>query len=121
MEERALTLAEQAIEAEPGWVQRSGPCRGIRRAGALVARSLNRRRLPGPLAHRGSPPARRNFGSRILDQMAQRERALAAGEREKAISTNTTKQQINPGSELGCRDAAGGRSLSRLSRVLTDS
>ena len=60
MEERARTLAEQAVETGDSWVQRLGaPPADSGPTGAMDTGGLDRRRLPGPLAHRRPEPSRR--------------------------------------------------------------
>ncbi len=101
MEQRALSLAEEAIAAGPSWVRPLGarprePAQRERwlREVSTVAAYRDRWHIEGqrPLG----AAARRED----LEQTAQRERALAAGERAKAISASTMSRQIASGSEL---------------------
>ena len=101
MEQRALSLAEEAIAAGQSWVRPLGarprePAQRERwlREVSTVAAYRDRWHIEGqrPLG----AAARRED----LEQTAQRERALAAGERAKAISASTMSRQIASGSEL---------------------
>jgi hypothetical protein len=95
MEQRALSLTEEAIAARHSWVRPlgappSGPAQRERwlREVSTVAAYRDRWHIEGqrPL---GAIPDRENH-----EQTAQRKRALAAGERAKAISVGTMDQQI---------------------------
>ena len=95
MEQRALSLTEEAIAARHSWVRPlgappSGPVQRERwlREVSTVAAYRDRWHIEGqrPL---GAIPDRENH-----EQTAQRKRALAAGERAKAISVGTMDQQI---------------------------
>ncbi len=97
MEERALSLAEEAIAAGQSWLRPLGaPPGGLSqqerwlREVSTVAAYRDRWRIEGqrPL---GVAPDRQN-----LEQTTQRKRALAAGERAKAISASTMDHQIYP-------------------------
>ena len=100
MEQRALSLAEEAIAARHTWVRPLGPPpsgsaqreRWLREV-STVAAYRDRWHIEGqrPL---GAAPDRED-----LEQTAQRKRALVAGERAKAISTDTMNQPINHGVE----------------------
>ena len=82
MEQRARSLAVEAIAAGQSWVRPLGaPPSATSPAGALVARSVDRRGLPGPLAHRGSsaPSARLRIG-RTSNRPSQRKKALGGRE-----------------------------------------
>ena len=98
MEQRALSLAEEAIAATHSWVQPLGvpPSGSPRRERwlrevATVAAYRDRWHIEDqrPL---GAAPGREN-----LDKTRQRKRALAAWQRAKAISPGTADQGINPG------------------------
>jgi hypothetical protein len=98
MELRALSLAEEAIAARDSWVRPLGalPSRPVQRERWLrevstVAAYRDRWHIAGqrPL---GAAPDRENH-----EQTAQRKRALAAGERAKAISKTAVDQPINHG------------------------
>jgi hypothetical protein len=98
MEQRALSLAEEAIAARDSWVRPLGalPSRPAQRERWLrevstVAAYRDRWHIEGqgPL---GPPPDRENH-----EQTAQRKKALAAGERAKAISKTAVDQPINHG------------------------
>jgi len=100
MEQRALSLAEEAIAARPTWVRPLGaPPRGsaqrerwLREVSTVAAyRDRWHIEVQRPL---GAAPDRED-----LEQTAQRKRALVAGERAKAISTDTMSQPINHGLE----------------------
>jgi len=108
MEQRALSLAEEAITARHRWLRPLGapPRESAQRerwlrAVSTVAAYRDCWHIEG---HRplGATPDREN-----LEQMSQRKRALAAGERAKAISTEATEQRINPGLEVDVGIAQG--------------
>jgi hypothetical protein len=108
MEQRALSLAEEAITARHRWLRPlgappSGSAQRERwlREASTVAAYRDRWHIEGqrPL---GAAPDRED-----LEQMSQRKRALAAGERAKAISTEATEQRINPGLEVDVGIAQG--------------
>ena len=108
MEERARSLAEEAITAGHSWVRAVGaPPSGAAQADrwlrevSTVAAYRDRWHIEGrrPV---GAAPDRNN-----LEQTAQRKRALAAGERAKAISADTTSQPINHGLELSVEISQG--------------
>ena len=94
MEARALTLAEQAIEAGAGWVQRLGPPPGVQAPGR--AGCANSRPSP-PTGTAGTSPKQRSIGAKSdvgsTEQMSQRQRALAAAERAVAISHDVHGEQ----------------------------
>ena len=100
MEQRALSLAEEAIAGRHTWVRPLGPPpsgsarreRWLREV-STVAAYRDRWHIEGqrPL---GAAPHRED-----LEQTAQRKRALVAEERAKAISTDTMNQPINHGLE----------------------
>ena len=101
MEQRALSLAQEAIAGRHNWVQSlGGPPSGAAkrerwlREVSTVAAYGDRWNVEGerPL---GAAPGRED-----LDRTAQRKRALAAGERAKAISASTMSRQIAPGLEV---------------------
>jgi hypothetical protein len=103
MEERALSLAQEAIARGDSWVRSLGdpPSGAVKRERWLrevstVAAYRDRWNIEGqrPL---GAPPDRQD-----LEQTTQRKRAVAAGEWAKAISANasTEGQQIVPGWEV---------------------
>jgi hypothetical protein len=101
MEQRALSLAEEAIAARHTWVRPLGapPSGSAQRERWLrevstVAAYRDRWHIEGqrPL---GAAPGRED-----LDRMAQRKRALAAAERAKAISASTMDRHIVSGSEV---------------------
>ena len=98
MEQRCRGLAEEAITAGHGWVRALGdpPSESPQRERWLrevstVAAYRDRWHIEGrrPL---GAAPDRENF-----EQTTQRKRAIAAGERAKAITMDTMDQQINLG------------------------
>ena len=98
MEQRCRVLAKEAITARHVWVRALGdpPSESPQRERWLrevstVAAYRDRWHIEGqrPL---GAAPDRDNF-----EQTTQRKRALAAGERAKAITMDTTVQQMNPG------------------------
>jgi hypothetical protein len=101
MEQRALSLAQEAIAGRYNWVQSlgdppstaAGRERWLREV-STVAAYRDRWNIEGgrPL---GAAPDRED-----LEQTTQRKRALAAGERAKAISANTMSRQIASGSEV---------------------
>jgi hypothetical protein len=98
MEQRCRGLAEEAITARHSWVRALGDApsespqreRWLREA-STVAAYRDRWHIEGrrPL---GAAPDRKN-----LEQTDQRKRALAAGGRAKAISTDMTDQKFNTG------------------------
>jgi hypothetical protein len=97
MEQRARSLAGEAIAARHSWVRSLGappsePARLARwlREVSTVAGYRDRWHIEGqrPL---GAVPDRED-----LEQTAQRKRGLAAGERAKAISTETRDKSTNP-------------------------
>ena len=100
IEQRALSLAEEAIAARRTWVRPLGPPpsgsaqreRWLREV-STVAAYRDRCHIEG---HRplGAAPDRED-----LEQTAQRKRALDAGERAKTISTDRMNQPINHGVE----------------------
>ena len=95
------------------------PAERTRPAGALVARSVDRRGLPGPLAHRGSRPPRPGTGSgEPRTNRTAREGALG---REVGEGDQHTRSGPAEQSSLGAtgRDFAGDRNLRELSLVLT--
>jgi hypothetical protein len=108
MEQRALSLAEEAITARHRW---------LRQLGAPPSGSTQRERwlreVSTVAAYRdrwhieGQPPLGAAPDREDLEQMSQRKRALAAGERAKAISTEATEQRINPGLEVDVGIAQG--------------
>ena len=98
MEQRARSLAEEAIAAQHTWVRPlgappSGSAQQERwlREVSTVAAYRDRWHIEGqrPL---GAAPDRED-----LEQTTQRKRALVAGERAKAISTDMTNQTFNIG------------------------
>jgi hypothetical protein len=98
MEQRSRGLAEEAITARQSWLRALGdpPSESPQRERWLrevstVAAYRDRWLIEGkrPL---GEPPDRKN-----LEQTAQRKRALAAGERAKAITMDRMVQDVNPG------------------------
>jgi hypothetical protein len=98
MEQRARSLAEEAIVAGHSWLRALGapPSEPVRRerwlrAVTTVAAYRDRWHIEGqrPL---GAVPDRGD-----LERAIQRKRALAAGERAKALSTQTMVQPINAG------------------------
>jgi conjugative relaxase-like TrwC/TraI family protein len=98
MEQRALSLAEEAITARHRWLQPLGapPSGSAQRERWLrevstVAAYRDRWHIEGqrPL---GAAPDREN-----IEQTAQRKRAFAAGERAKAISTGSMEQNMDHG------------------------
>jgi hypothetical protein len=100
MQERALTLAAQAVEAGAGWVQRLGPAprtpgprtRWLREL-STVAAYRDRWHVAEPR----SIGAKSDVGS--TEQMGQRERALAPAGRAVAISHDAYgNTQAPPGS-----------------------
>ena len=120
MEQRALLVGEEAIAARHSWLRPLGappsePAQRERwlREVSTVAAYRDRWHIEGqrPL---GAAPDRED-----LEQTAQRKRALAAGERARAISAGTMDQQIVSGLEVDVGTAAGGRTLRGLGRVLT--
>ncbi len=97
IQERALTLAAQAIEAGAGWVQRLGslpsdPSRRARwvREVSTVAAYRDRWHI----TEQRSIGAKSDVGS--TEQMGQRQRALAAAERAVAISHDAHGEQAGP-------------------------
>ena len=97
MQERALTVAAQAIEAGAGWVQRLGslpsdPSRRARwvREVSTVAAYRDRWHI----TEQRSIGAKSDVGS--TEQMSQRRRALAAAERAVAISHDAHGEQASP-------------------------
>jgi hypothetical protein len=97
MQERAVTLAAQAIEAGAGWMQRLGslpsdPARRARwvREVSTVAAYRDRWHI----AEQPSIGAKSDVGS--AEQMGQRQRALAAAERAVAISHDAYGEQPRP-------------------------
>jgi conjugative relaxase-like TrwC/TraI family protein len=97
MQERAVTLAAQAIEAGAGWMQRLGslpsdPARRARwvREVSTVAAYRDRWHI----AEQPSIGAKSDVGS--TEQMGQRQRALAAAERAVAISHDAYGEQARP-------------------------
>jgi hypothetical protein len=101
MEQRALSLAEEAITARQSWVRPlgatpRGPAQRERwlREVSTVASYRDRWHIEGerPL---GPIPDRENH-----EQTAQRNKALAAGKWAKAISAGTMDQQIASGLEV---------------------
>jgi hypothetical protein len=108
MEQRALSLAEKAMTARHGWVRPLGapPSEPSQRARwmrevATVAAYRDRWHIEGQRSL-GAAPDRQN-----VEQTSQRKRALAAGERAKAISARTMDQRINPGLEPRVEIAQG--------------
>jgi hypothetical protein len=108
MEQRALSLAEEAIAARHSWVRPLGdPPKGSAQRGrwlrevSTVAAYRDRWHIEGQ-RRLGAAPDRED-----LEQMSQRKRALAAGERAKAISTEATEQRINTGLEVDVGIAQG--------------
>jgi hypothetical protein len=101
MEQRALSLAQEAIAGRDNWVQSlgdppstaTGRERWLREVSTIAA-YRERWNVEGqrPL---GAAPDREN-----QEQTTQRKRALAAGERAKAISASTMSRQIALGSEV---------------------
>jgi hypothetical protein len=100
MEQRALSLAEEAVSARHSWVRPlgappKGPAQRERwlREVSTVAAYRDRWHIKGqrPL---GVAPDRENH-----EQTAQRKRALAAGQRAQAIGKATVHQPINNGLE----------------------
>jgi hypothetical protein len=97
MEQRARSLAEEAIAAGRSWVRPlgvppSGPAQRQHwlREVSTVAAYRDRWNIEGPRPL-GAAPDRED-----LEQTAQRRTALAAGERAKMLSAGTTDKQINP-------------------------
>ncbi len=98
MEQRALSLAEEAIAARHSWLRPLGPPpsgsaqreRWLREVSTIAAYrdrwQIEGRRPLGAATDRGN-----------LEQTTQRKWALAAGERAKAISMDTPVQLMNPG------------------------
>jgi hypothetical protein len=100
MEQRARSLAQEAIAAGHAWLRPLGsppsaPAQRERwlREVSTVAAYRDRWHIQGrrPL---GEPPDPKD-----LEQTAQRRRALAAGKRAKAITTDTMVHHVNPGLE----------------------
>jgi hypothetical protein len=100
MEQRALSLAQEAITARDSWVRPLGapprdPAQRDRwlRDVSTVAAYRDRWHIEGqrPL---GMAPERENH-----EQTTQRKRALAAGERAKAMSATQVDQRIASGLE----------------------
>ena len=112
MEQRALSLAEEAITARHRWLRPLGaPPSGVSPAGTLVASSVNCRGLPGSLAHRGSPSPRRNSGSRKHGTNVPAQEGAGgggAGEGDQHRGNGTADQSRAGGR---CRDCAGDRTL----------
>ena len=111
MQERALTVAAQAIEAGAGWVQRLGslpsdPSRRARwvREVSTVAAYRDRWHI-----EQRSIGAKSDVGS--TEQMSQRQRALAAAERAVAISHGPIEPADQSRAGARDRDFAGGRTL----------
>ena len=97
MQERAITLAAQAIEAGAGWVQRLGsrpadPARRHRwlREVSTVAAYRDRWHI----TEQRSIGAKSDVGS--TEQMSQRQRALAVAERAVAISHDVHGKHASP-------------------------
>jgi hypothetical protein len=87
MQQRALTLAAQAIEARAAWVQRLGPAPGTPGPRARWLRELSTvaaYRDCWHITEQRSIGAKSDVGS--TEQMGQRQRALAAAARAVAIS-----------------------------------
>ena len=97
MQERALTLAAQAIGAGAGWVQRLGPAPG---ASAPRARWLREISTIAAYRDRWHITEQRSIGAKneveSTEQMSQRRRALAAAERAVAISHDAFGEQASP-------------------------
>jgi hypothetical protein len=101
MEQRALSLAQEAIMDRQGWVRPLGsppsdPALRDRwlRDVSTVAAHRDRWHIEGPRPL-GMAPEQEN-----REQTAQRKRALAAGERARAISATKTDQRIASGLEV---------------------
>ncbi len=97
MQERALTLAAQAIEAGAPWVQRLGPVPGTHGPVAHWLREISTvaaYRDRWHIAEQRSIGAKSDVGS--TEQMSQRRRALAAAERAVAISHDAHGEQVSP-------------------------
>ena len=97
MEERARTLAAQAIEVEAGWVKRLGPAPGAPGPRARWLRELSTvaaYRDRWHIADTRSIGAKSDVGS--TEQMGQRQRALAAAGRAVAISRDAHGEQASP-------------------------
>jgi hypothetical protein len=108
MEQRALSLAEEAMAARHSWVRPLGappsePAHQERwlREVSTVAADRDRWHIEAqrPL---GAAPDRED-----LEQTAQRKRALAAGERAKAMSADTRDQPMNTGLDSDVRITQG--------------
>ena len=120
MEQRCRGLAEEAIMARQGWVQSLGDPpsespqreRWLREVSTVAAyRDLWHIEGRRPL---GAAPDRDNF-----EQTTQRKRALAAGERAKAITMDTTDQKFNTGLDALVGIQQGVELLVKSGRLLT--
>jgi hypothetical protein len=101
MEERALALAEEAIAAHHSWLGPLGrpPNESLRRERwtrevSTVAAYRDRWHIEG------KRPLGAVLDERNLEQRDQRRRALAAGERAKAIAASAENRQFDPGIEV---------------------
>jgi hypothetical protein len=97
MQERALTLAAQAIEAGAGWVQRLGPAPstpGSRERWLRELSTVAAYRDRWHITEQRSIGAKSDVGS--TEQMSQRQRALAAAGRAVAISHDAYGEQASP-------------------------
>ncbi len=101
MEERALALAEEAIAAHHSWVGSLG-----RPPNGSLRRERWMREVSTVAAYRdrwhivGKRPLGTLLDERNLEQRDERRRALAAGERAKAIATSAENRQRDPGIEV---------------------
>ena len=97
MEERARTLAVQAIGTGESWVQRLGPAPG---APGPRARWLRELSTVAAYRDRWHITEQRSIGGKTdvgsTEQMSQRQRALAAAERAVAISHDAHGEQASP-------------------------
>jgi len=96
MQERAHTLAAQAVEARAGWVQRFGPPPGTPGPRVRWLRELSTvaaYRDRWHITEQRSIGAKNDVGS--TEQMNQRRRALAAAERAIAISHDVHGEQAS--------------------------
>jgi len=97
IQERALTVAAQAIEAGAGWVQRLGslPSDPSRRA-----RWVREVSTVAPYRDRSQLTEQRSLGAKSdvgsTEQMSQRRSALAAAERAVAISLDVHGKHASP-------------------------
>ena len=106
MEDRARTLAEEAIKSGHSWVQRIWepavrPCP----AGPLGARSLDRRGLSGPLAHHREADDRKP--ERRREQRADQPTAPGPGRRNPCAGHQSRGSRRTSTSRLGAADRGG--------------